>query len=191
MWKEASDLKGRNGCSVKTKLSLAIQIKGPWRWKINLHLIKTLPCFSRPPPFVSDTRIPDASEEITLPFNSHTLWKPWLRHNYCLFLLTIYTDLLQSLPFIQFAPQIILTSSLFNQLSFLTWALCCLDVCCFQQSQLPEACSVSLVPLKPLSHFCSFWVDPHPEAPKLIILLASLPSILIFLSNHDFLFCVK
>lgn len=123
-------------CSVKTILPQLVQIKGLWRWKNNLHLMQTLPCFFRPSPFVSDTRIPDASEKITLPFNSHTLWNPRFQHNYCLFLLTISTDVLQSLSFIQFVPQITMTSSLFNQVSFLTQALfCCLalDAWCFLQ----------------------------------------------------------
>ena len=74
-------------CSVKTKLPRWVQIKGLRRWKNNLHLMQTLPSFFRPSPFVSDARIPDASEEIMLSFNSYTLRNPWLQHNYCLFLL--------------------------------------------------------------------------------------------------------
>lgn len=131
--------------------------------------MQTLPCFFRPSPFVSDTRIPDASEEITLPFNSHTLWNPWLQHNYCLFLLTISTDVLQSLSFIQFVPQIILTSSLFNQMSVLTLALfCCLALDAWLFLQIISTISRSLFSflssVTALSDFCSFWVDPHPHA---------------------------
>lgn len=107
----------------KTKLVWLVQIKGLWRWKKLSALNANLAMF-----FFGHLllpQIPDASQEITLPFNSHTLQNSRLQHYHCLFLLAIATDVLQSLLFIQFASQIILTSGLFNQMSFLTLALFC------------------------------------------------------------------
>lgn len=140
--------------------------------------MQALPGFFRS----SSSQIPDASEEITLPCNSHSApLTSTLKYRTPRQLFPFLTHCFHRCPVISFFHPVcptILTSSLFSQMSFLTQALfCCLalDAWYFLQlwmldifyrlsPQIPEAYSVTSVSLQPLSDFCSFWVDSYPHA---------------------------